>query len=196
MSGLKEQLFQQYAAIGLSKLLNEYRGLYAAKKGDRFYYQGITYEIGLPNIMKGIEFEISSKIPQSDLKPGVTLEAYFDQVKQFILKAKNPPVSIDMHSIIRDTAGEEDRERGYVKLKYFYAEKELYSDAEIAEELRKIAQRRSKTELPAIPEATTLAGKLVLLLIQERIYAKAKENISLLIRANEGVKKKLCKKPA
>ena len=194
MSGLKEQLFQQYAVIGLNKLLTENRILYTAKKGDRFYYQGITYEIGLPNVKNGIEFEISSKIPQADLLPGVTLDAYFGKVKQFIRKTKNTPASIDMYSIIRDTAEEEDRERGYVKLKYFYTEKDLYNDAEIVKELRNIAQGKSKTQLSPIPEATTLAGKLVLHLIQERIYARAKENMALLLKANEEVKKKLCKK--
>lgn len=194
MTDLKEQLFQQYAAIGLSKLLNEYRGLYTAKKGERFFSQGITYEIGLPKVTEGIEFEISSKIPQGDLQSGVTLEAYFTKVKQVILKVKTRPTSIDMHSIIRDTAEEKDRERGYVRLKYSYTEKELYSDAEIAKELRNISQGKSKIEPSLFPEVTTLAGKLVLLFIQERIYAKAKENMDLLIRANEEVRKKLSKK--
>jgi len=60
--------------------------------------------------------------------------------------------------------------------------------------LRNIAQGKSKTQLSPIPEATTLAGKLVLHLIQERIYARAKENMALLLKANEEVKKKLCKK--
>ena len=64
-----------------------------------------------------------------------------------------------------------------------------------AKELSKIAQGKTKTEMLIIPEATTLAGKLVLQFIQERIYTRAKENMNLLIQANEEVKKKLCRKP-
>jgi hypothetical protein len=192
MKGLKAQLFQQYAATGLSRLLAEYRKVYTAKKGDRFNYNGITYEIGLPYIKDGIEYEISSKIPQADLLPGITLEDYFNQVKEIVIKAKNAPTAIDMHSILR-SADEKDQERGYVKLKYFYPEEQLYSDQEVAEELKSITQKQSATQLPAVPEVTTMAGKIVLILIQEKVYNNGKKNMELLIQANEEVKKKLCK---
>jgi len=192
MKRLKDQLFQQYATLGLNRLLAEYRKIYTAKKGDRFNYRGITYEIGLPTIREGIEFEISSKIPQADLLPGVSMEDYFNQVKEIILNSNNVPAAIDMHSIIRDT-NEKDRERGYVKLKYFYPEDQLYTDQEVTERLRQITREGSQDKLPPVPEVTTLPGKLVLLIIQEKIYNKGKENMELLIQANEEVKKKLCK---
>ena len=53
MGSLKDQLFQQYAAAGLNRLLAAYRKQYLPKKGDRFNYNGITYEIGPPKVSNG-----------------------------------------------------------------------------------------------------------------------------------------------
>ena len=69
MPTLKGLLFNQYAAEGLAALVEEMQSSYTAKKGRRFNNDNITYEISRP-ALKGnaIEFEISSKIPEDELK--------------------------------------------------------------------------------------------------------------------------------
>lgn len=195
MSSLKDQLFQQYAHNGLGRLLAEYRKQGLPKKGDRFNLRGITYEIGPPKVSTGtIEFEISSKIPQADLRPEVSLNAYFDEVKERVLRSNDLPVSIDMSNILQGKVGQREEERGYVRLKYRYLEKDLYNDKEISKELKKIQEGHSQISIPSIPEVNTLAAKLVLLFIQERVYKRAKAGMQILIEANEAIRQELCRK--
>ena len=194
MSSLKDQLFQQYAYNGLGRLLAEYRKQGLPKKGDRFNLRGITYEIGPPKVSTGtIEFEISSKIPQADLRQEVSLNAYFDEVKEQVLRSNDLPVSIDMSNILQGKVGQREEERGYVRLQYQYLEKDLYNDKEISEELKKIQEGHSQIVIPSIPEVNTLAAKLVLLLIQERVYKRAKAGMQVLIEANEDIRQELCR---
>ena len=70
MANFKQQFFLQFASLGLTELIADYRNRYEPKKGDRFNVEGITYEIGPAKITReGVEFEVSSKIPQDEL-PG------------------------------------------------------------------------------------------------------------------------------
>ncbi|MBI2876666.1 MAG: hypothetical protein HYY20_07275 [Candidatus Tectomicrobia bacterium] len=194
MGSLKDQLFQQYAAAGLNRLLAAYRKQYLPKKGDRFNHNGITYEIGPPKVSNGtIEFEVSSKIPQGELLPGVSLNDYFDAVRDRIgRETPKAPDSIDMANIVRDKREDRNGERGYVRLKYSYREDELYTEQDLQEELRRIQEGQGRYQLPPIPEVTTLAGRLVLVFIQDHIYQGARDSMEVLIEANEAVRQALC----
>ena len=81
MSSLKGLLFTQYANDGLSALITELQKKYKPKKGRRFNHSNITYEIGRPMLKQDVvEFEISSKIPQDELKDNKGMQAYFESV--------------------------------------------------------------------------------------------------------------------
>ena len=69
MPTLKGLLFNQLATEGLSALVEEMQSKYTAKKGRRFNHDNITYEISSPALNDNtIEFEISSKIPEDEIK--------------------------------------------------------------------------------------------------------------------------------
>jgi hypothetical protein len=90
MPTLKGFLFSQYAAEGLSALIEEMQSSYTAKKGRRFNNDNVTYEISRPALKdNAIEFEISSKIPEDELKTPKEMQSYFDQMKKNLAKSKN-----------------------------------------------------------------------------------------------------------
>ena len=85
MSTLKGLLFNQYAAEGLTSLVEEMQSKYTAKKGRRFNYNNVTYEVSRPTLSEGtIEYEISSKIPENEIKTPKEMQAFFQQVKKFV----------------------------------------------------------------------------------------------------------------
>ncbi len=191
MPTLKENLFVQFAQRGLVELTDEFRSQYQSKRGDRFSVHEITYEIGAPMISKGrIKFEISSKIPQDELTKTMPLNKYFDAVKSEMKKADKKPSSIDMENIVRETRDDERKERDYVKLTYSYSEKELFSEKEIVKEAAALEKEPGSREMPIIPNVPTLPGRLVLLSIQQRIRETARQNVEMLIQANEKVRKR------
>jgi hypothetical protein len=192
MPTLKENLFIRFAQEGLAELTEEFRSKYQSKKGDRFNVHGITYEIGTPTMSNGpIEFEISSKIPQDELTKAMPLTKYFEAVKSEVKKAPKKPKAIDMENIIRETREEERKERDYVKLTYSYSEKELYSQEGLSKELQELSKNPGNRKIPAIPGVPTLAGRLVLLTVRERIRELARKNVETLIQANEEVRRRL-----
>ncbi len=90
MSTLKGLLFNQYAAEGLSALVEEMQSKYTAKKGRRFNHDNITYEISRPALTDNtIEFEISSKIPEDEIKTPKAMQSYFQQIKKVLQFAKD-----------------------------------------------------------------------------------------------------------
>ena len=123
MTNFKQQFFLQFASLGLTELIADYRNRYEPKKGDRFNVEGITYEIGPAKItQQGIEFEVSSKIPQEELPSKADMMKYFETVKTLMQRSGRMPLSIDMENIIREISEEETKERDYVKLRYCLAE--------------------------------------------------------------------------
>lgn len=194
MATLRQQLFQEFAQHGLNDTLKEFRKKFQEKKGERFNYKGITYEIGPAVVAQdGIEFEISSKIPQDELTKSMTLDAYFKEVKKLMERKGKKPFAIDKENIVRELGGDEVKERDYVKLKYMYEEAELFDTGEIAKQAAAMAEKDTQA-LPEIPGVQTLAGRLVLKAVQENLKQASKENMEFLIEANEKVRKKL-KKP-
>lgn len=192
MASLKGQLFQQYANEGLRTLINECQVKYEPKKEERFNYKGITYEIGSAQATeKGVEFEISSKIPQDELSSKVTLQVYFQAIKDILVKMNIKPKAIDMENITRELGGNERKERDYVKLKYSYRESDLYNEKELMKKVEQLSSKNDAGEIPNIPGVTTIMGKMILIAVRESIYAKASENMQDLIDANETVRRKL-----
>lgn len=190
MTSFKQQFFLQYASLGLTELIHQYRSQYEPKKGDRFNVEGITYEIGPAKMTgDGIEFEISSKIPQEELSNKADMQRYFEEMKSQLLDAGKSPLSIDMENIVREISEEETKERDYVKLRYCYTENELYDDAAVNTELNRLRQDPSAVQLPSIPGVSTLAGRVVLSLLKRNIQRYAKTAMDRLIQANEDTRR-------
>jgi hypothetical protein len=186
MANFKQQFFLQFASLGLTELIAEYRNRYEPKKGDRFNVEGITYEIGPAKIThEGIEFEVSSKIPQDELPSKADMMQYFEAVRALMQRSGRVPLSIDMENIIREISEEETKERDYVKLRYCLAEHTLYNDAMVNTELKRLQEQPEAAGLPDIPGVNTMAGRLVLNLLKHNVQRQAKAIMDELIQANE-----------
>ncbi len=194
MTTLRQQLFQEFAQVGLDETLAEFRRKYQVKKGERFNCKGITYEIG-PAVLAegGIEFEISSKIPQDELTKNMTQDAYFKEVKKLVSGKKKKPHAIEKENIVREMGGDEVKERDYVKLTYLFQEKELFNSKEIAKRASSIDAKEAQS-IEEIPGVQTIAGRLVLTAIRDCLRDASKETMEHLIEANEKVRQKI-KKP-
>jgi hypothetical protein len=186
MANFKQQFFQQFASLGLTELIADYRNRYEPKKGDRFNVEGITYEIGPAKITQdGIEFEVSSKIPQDELPGKADMVKYFEAVKTCMQRSGWVPLSIDMENIIREISEEETKERDYVKLRYCLAEHTLYDDAMVNAELKRLQEQPGAVKLPDIPGVNTVAGRVVLNLLKQNVQHQAQAIMDNLIKANE-----------
>ncbi len=192
MANFKQQFFLQFASLGLTDLIAEYRTRYEPKKGDRFNVEGITYEIGPAKITsQGIEFEISSKIPQDEFPNRTDMVKYFEAVKALMLQTEQRPLSIDMENIVREISEEETKERDYVKLRYCFAEEALYSDDMVNTELKQLREEPRTLQLPEIPGVNTLAGRVVLSLLKRNIQRYTRDIMEHLIHANEQTRQRL-----
>jgi len=192
MANFKQQFFLQFASLGLTELIADYRNRYEPKKGDRFNVEGITYEIGPPIItQEGIEFEVSSKIPQEELPSKADMMKYFEAVRGLMQRSGRVPLSIDMENIIREISEEETKERDYVKLRYCLAEDTLYNDTMVNAELKRLHEQREAVRLPDIPGVNTVAGRLVLNLLKHNVQCQAKAIMDELIQANEETRQQM-----
>src|SRR5919108_2529227 len=185
MANFKQQFFLQFASLGLTELIANYRSRYEPKKGDRFNVEGITYEIGPAKItQEGVEFEVSSKIPQDELAGKEDMVKYFKAVRTLMQRSGKVPLSIDMENIIREISEEETKERDYVKLRYCLAERTLYNDDMVNAELKRLQAQPGAAKPPEIPGVNTVAGRLVLNLLKHNVQRQAKAIMDELIRAN------------
>lgn len=193
MANLKGMLFHQYASEGLNKLVEELRKKYKPKKGRRFNHNNITYEIGRSSLKDGhlIEFEISSKIPEDEIKTPKDMKNYFSQIKKIISKGPKSPVSIEMENIVWDSKKETEKERDYVKLLYQCELDELFDNKEIQKRYEALSSEGKKEEIPHVPEVYTTQGKLVLSMVRETIQRVGKEQVENLIEANKKVRSSL-----
>lgn len=192
MANFKQQFFLQFASLGLAELIADYRTRYEPKKGDRFNVEGITYEIGPATISReGIEFEVSSKIPQDELPSKADMVRYFEAVKALMTRAGKVPLSIDMENIIREISEEETKERDYVKLHYCLAENTLYDDSMVNTELKRLQEQPAAVNLPEIPGVNTVAGRVVLSLLRQNVQRHAKAIMDELIKANEETRRQM-----
>ena len=195
MGSLQEQLFTKIASQTLVSLSKDLQKKYEPKKGDRFNYRAITYEIGPPKFTgEGISFEISSKIPESELPDGYKKESFFKEIKKICGKSKKKPLSTDMENIVRETKEQERKERDYVKLTYEYVNSELYSDKEVMLEVKEYSKNSQKQKIDFLPGVNTLAAHLILEKVQKNLYDFALENVNSLVSANTTVRAELKKK--
>ena len=186
MANFKQQFFLQFASLGLTELIADYRNRYEPKKGDRFNVEGITYEIGPAKItQEGVEFEVSSKIPQDELPGKADMMKYFEAVRALMQRSGKVPLSIDMENIIREINEEETKERDYVKLRYCLPEQTLYNDVMLNAELKRLQEQPEAVVLPDIPGVNTVAGRMVLNLLKQNVQHQAKAIMDELIQANE-----------
>ena len=192
MSSLKGLLFTQYANDGLSFLITELQKKYKPKKGRRFNHGNVTYEIGRPALKKdALEFEISSKIPEDELKDGKAMQTYFDKIMKIMNKDSKRPVASEMENIVWDSKKETEKERDYVKLLFQYSLNDLYDDVELDKRFESYAKGEWKEELPDVPGIHTTKGKLALALVRETMQNLGRERVEKLIEANKTVKASL-----
>ena len=192
MPTLKGLLFNQFAAEGLSALVDEMQSSYTTKKGRRFNHNNITYEISRP-ALKGntIEFEISSKIPEDEIKTPKAMETYFDQMKKTISKGKNKPKSIERENIVWDFKKETEKKRDYVKLLYSYPLDDLFDNKVVAKRHEKVVSGQADPITPDSSSAFTTAGRVVLGVVRETIQQLGKDSLTELMEVNKKVKASL-----
>ncbi|MZG29852.1 MAG: hypothetical protein F3741_03430 [Nitrospinae bacterium] len=192
MPTLKGLLFNQFAAEGLTALVEEMQSSYTAKKGRRFNHNNITYEISRPALKSNaIEFEISSKIPEDELKSPKEMQSYFDQMKKILEKSKNKPVSIERENIVWDSKKETEKKRDYVKLQYRYALDDLFDNTVVSKRYEKAMSGHADPSIPDSPSAFTKAGKVVLGVVSETMQQLSKESLIELMDVNKKVKSSL-----
>ena len=192
MATLKELLFGKYAGEGLNFVIEEMQKKYSQKKGRRFNHDNITYEISRGGVVdESMQFAISSKIPQDELKGNKDMKSYFAEIKKLATKFKNKPITIEMENIVLDTQKNTEKERDYVKLLYSYPLNGLYSDKEISEKIKDMSQQTKGVKpTSAGTDALTQQGNFALQLVQESTQSFARQNIEELISANKQARKK------
>ena len=189
MPNFREQLFLQFASQGIEKSIDYFQSQYQPKKEQRFNFDEITYETSQIKLSEGgLEFEISSKIPQDELLNRNDFESYFSAIKDVLAPDTKQPIATDMENIVHEVGGEEVKERDYVRLRYRYSLDEACSNDVIAEEIAKYQQDPSSRELPEIANVNTLAGKLVLVLVEDFFENEASVRMNRLIEANQQVR--------
>ena len=192
MPTLKGLLFNQYAAEGLSLLVEELQSKYTAKKGRRFNHNNVTYEISRPSLNQGtIEYEISSKIPEDEIKNPKEMQAYFQQIKKILSKGKLKPESVEMENIVWDSKKETEKKRDYVKLLYKFPLDNLFDDQVVAKRHENIMAGQADPNIPHSSSAFTMAGNVVLADVRDTIQNNGRENLNSLIEANKEVKASL-----
>jgi len=189
MPTLKGLLFNQYAAEGLTLLVEELQSKYTAKKGRRFNHNNVTYEISRPSLNQGaIEYEISSKIPEDEIKNPKEMQAYFQQIKKTLSKGKLKPESVEMENIVWDSKKETEKKRDYVKLLYKFPLDNLFDDQVVAKRHENIMAGQADPNVPHSSSAFTMAGNVVLADVRDTIQNNGRENLNNLIEANKEVK--------
>jgi hypothetical protein len=192
MATLKGILFSKYADKGLNSLLEEMQKKYSEKKGRRFNHDNITYEVSRGGLVDdNMQFEISSKIPQDELKGHKDMKGYFTEIKKLATKFRKKPIAIEMENIVIDTKTNTEKKRDYVKLLYSYPLNELYNDQEISEKTKGIMHQTKGAMLASEASgALTQQGNLALQLVKESTQSLARQNIEDLIGANKKVRTK------
>ena len=192
MSTLKGLLFNQYAAEGLTSLVEELQSKYTAKKGRRFNYNNVTYEVSRPKLSEGtIQYEISSKIPENEIKTPKEMQAFFQQVKKFVSKGKFKPESMEMDHIDLGLKNDAEKKRDYVKLLYKLQLDELFNDEEVAKRHKNIREGGKDQDVPHSASTFTATGNVVLADVRDTMKNIARDNINNLIDANKKTKEAL-----
>lgn len=182
--GLNKILTGKYASRGRSRIIDEYKEKYTSKKGDRFFVDGITYEIGqILQENDEMEIEISSKIPVDEISEK-NKEKYFKSIKKELSRQEFPPYYIVMEDIVKKIGEREVKKRDYIRLKYRAKTNYFYDEKAILEESERIVREQDDETIPFIPEANSIPGKLVLAAIEEKFHIFVKDKMTRMIQAN------------
>jgi len=186
---LRDRIFYRTVNDALDRAREEYCARYKPKKGNRFFINGITYEISEGKMQQdSIQFEISSKIPQEIFDKKGLNQKYFNEVKKLMNSKPKRPADVKMENIIHSTSVSEIKERDYVKCTYVYKESELYTEKDVDTVVKQVLGKKMK--LPEISGVATIPGQAVLYLIGENVHSGTRTNIDDLIKSNDEVKKK------
>ncbi len=189
MPNLKGLLFSQFATEGLAALVEEMQSRYTAKKGRRFNHDNVTYEISRPVLSDNtIEFEISSKIPEDEIKTPKAMQSYFQQIKKILAKGTHKPESIEMENIVWDSSKETEKKRNYVKLQYRFPLDDLFDNKVVAKRREKVMSGQPDPSVPNSPSTFTKAGSIVLASVRENMHQFSKDSLAELMDANKQVK--------
>jgi hypothetical protein len=189
MPTMKGLLFNQFAAEGLNSLVEEMQSKYTTKKGRRFNHNNVTYEVSRPSLNDGaIEYEISSKIPEDEIKGAKEMQTYFQQIKKILSKGKPKPESIEMENIVWDSKKNTEKKRDYVKLLYKLPLDDLFDDKVVAKRHEKILAGDKEADVPHTASAFTVAGNVVLADVRDTMQNIGRDNVDNLIDANKKVK--------
>ena len=192
MPTLKGLLFNQYATEGLSALVEEMQSKYSAKKGRRFNDDNVTYEISRPVLKdNAIEFEISSKIPEDEIKTPKEMQSYFQQIKKVLGKGKNKPVSVEMENIVWDSRKDTEKKRDYVKLQYQCPLDDLFNNKEVEKQHEKVMSGKADSSITDSPSAFTKAGSIVLANVRDSMHQFGRDSLIKLMDANKQIKASL-----
>ncbi|MBT3366554.1 MAG: hypothetical protein HN472_16745 [Nitrospina sp.] len=192
MPTLKGLLFNQYATEGLSALVEEMQSKYSAKKGRRFNDDNVTYEISRPVLKdNAIEFEISSKIPEDEIKTPKEMQSYFQQIKKVLEKGKNKPVSVEMENIVWDSRKDTEKKRDYVKLQYQCPLDDLFNNKEVEKQHEKVMSGKADSSITDSPSAFTKAGSIVLANVRDSMHQFGRDSLIKLMDANKQIKASL-----
>ncbi len=176
----------------LCRIISEYQEKYTPKKGRRFNLNGITYELGESKVADGLfEFEISSKIPETEVGDSYPLDRYFADVKKILLKSKCKPSEVDMDEIIKKESENEIKTRDYVRTKFNFELTSLMDDEELVSLYKDIESGASPRKIPVLPGVSSPIGSLALSLFEEKVYNICLECMEDLIKANDEVRKNI-----
>jgi hypothetical protein len=188
--GLNKVLIDKYASKGRSRIIREFKEKYLSKKGDRFFVDGITYEIGqLFQEKDEMEMEISSKIPVDEITEK-NKEKFFDMVEGKLQKQKSPPYYIGMDDIVKKIGEREIKKRDYIRLKYRIKVDDFHDDKAIIKEAGRIAREQDMEKIPPVLEVSSIPGKLVLAAVEEGFYLFIRDKVNEMVKANQEAKNK------
>ena len=191
MPTMKGLLFNQFAAEGLNSLVEEMQSKYTTKKGRRFNHNNVTYEVSRPSLNDGaIEYEISSKIPEDEIKGAKKMQDYFQKIKKILSKGKSKPESIEMENIVWDSKKNTEKKRDYVKLLYKLPLDDLFNDKVVVKRHENILAGNKESDIPNSASAFTMAGNLVLADVRDTMHNIGRHSVDNLIDANKQVKTK------
>jgi hypothetical protein len=95
---------------------------------------------------------------------------------------------MDMENIVQEIGGEDVKERDYVRLRYRYDFGEICDNNKIAAEVTKVQKDPSSRILPDLPNVNTLAGRVILVCIEDFFREEATLRMERLIEANQEVR--------
>jgi hypothetical protein len=197
MSNFRQQLLHEFAARGIASSVAAFKEKHQDKKESRFNVDGITYEIGPARLYdEHIEFEISSKVPQDELQERSDFDHYFAAIKDTLSNDPKQPEEIGMDNIVHDVGSEEVKERDYVRLLYRYQFDELYAQEALSAELERLQKDPSARQIPDIPNVNTMAGRVLLLCVEDFIHQEATTLMNHLIEANQKIRQQPSTKKA